>query len=331
MSNKKTYLLSIAGVVLFLAFLSSFGLSELSVYGQSILGGSNISTATTSQSSAPKQTQPLVTKTSSASPITWANAMVDNIRFKDSLSWTFGGKSQRGWYLYVPLIKQTIGTEAEPNTPDFASAVAVWQQKNWLPATGTIERETLYQMIKNWQAQRLNRSQYPTEDKLLTAPIADFYDPNRSYELLKVERETYAAYKRMIAAAAKDLNLKISKNGEFAPDEKYLRIISAFRSREYQAKLRAADPAAGRAGLARHSPHFTGNALDIYVGGEPVETENYNRAVQVQTPVYKWLVKNAARFGFYPYYYEPWHWEYVPQNIYRQASPIQNNTVTPKD
>src|SRR5258707_428721 len=65
--------------------------------------------------------------------------------------------------------------------------------------------------------------------------------------------------------------------------------------------------------LAVNSPHFTGRALDLYVGGDPVDTGDANRAVQVNTPVYKWLVKNADKFGFYPYYYEPWHWEYKPE------------------
>ena len=118
----------------------------------------------------------------------------------------------------------------------------------------------------------------------------------------------------MIAAASKDLGkeLKFTANGELAPDEKFLRIISAYRSPEYQAQLRKREPNAGRAALAKNSPHFTGQALDIYVGGEPVTTKDVNRAIQVQTPAYKWLVKNAHKFGFYPYFYEPWHWEYVP-------------------
>jgi len=48
------------------------------------------------------------------------------------------------------------------------------------------------------------------------------------------------------------------------------------------------------------------------VGGEPVSTDDRNRAIQVNTKVYQWLVKNAESFGFYPYFYEPWHWEYRP-------------------
>jgi LAS superfamily LD-carboxypeptidase LdcB len=141
----------------------------------------------------------------------------------------------------------------------------------------------------------------------LTGPADDFYDSSREIHLLKVERETYAAYKKMIAAAVKELNLK-------SENRKFLKIISAYRSREYQENLRRKEPNAGRAGLAVNSPHFTGRALDIYVGGEPVTTKDANRAIQVETPVYKWLVKNAERFGFYPYFYEPWHWEYVPKN-----------------
>ncbi|MFN7141357.1 MAG: D-alanyl-D-alanine carboxypeptidase family protein, partial [Limisphaerales bacterium] len=31
-----------------------------------------------------------------------------------------------------------------------------------------------------------------------------------------------------------------------------------------------------------------------------------------QSPVHKWLVLNAEKFGWYPYQNEPWHWEYNP-------------------
>jgi len=75
--------------------------------------------------------------------------------------------------------------------------------------------------------------------------------------------------------------------------------------------LRRQSPNAGSAGLAVHSPHTTGRALDLFVGGDPVDTKDSNRAIQVNTPAYRWLVRNAERFGFRPYFYEPWHWEYV--------------------
>ena len=151
--------------------------------------------------------------------------------------------------------------------------------------------------------------------QLLLAPSTDFYDPSRPEELRQVERETYAAYRRMLAAAAADtsLGLKLEPTGELAESEKFFKIISAYRSKEYQERLRKLDPAAGRAGLARHSPHFTGRALDLYVGGyDPVSTKDDNRLLQTQTKAYRWLVRHAESFGFRPYYYEPWHWEYVP-------------------
>lgn len=235
-------------------------------------------------------------------------AVEQNSQLKNTLKWTFGSKAQTGWYLYVPLIQRLISTKAAPETEEFANALAKWQHKSNLEANGILNESTILKMVEFWQSQRLNRSDYPAENELLTAPIADFYDPTRAVELLKVKQDAYTAYKKMVAAAMADKSLKLKA------DDKFLKIISAFRSREYQAKLRQQSPNSGRIALAQNSPHFTGCALDIYVGGEPVSTKDENRAIQVETPVYKWLVKNAEKFGFYPYYYEPWHWEYAPKN-----------------
>lgn len=234
-----------------------------------------------------------------------------NAELKNSLQWVFGKKNQTGWYLYVPLIQHTIKTSENSDSENFAGAVAAWQKQKGLSATGVIDQNTLLALVKFWQSRRLGKSADAPENTLLTAPADDFYDSSREEINRKVEREAYAAYKKMAAAAVKELKLK-SENGNLAKDERFLKIISAYRSREYQEGLRRKEPNAGRAGLGVNSPHFTGGALDIYVGGEPVTTKDENRAIQVQTPVYKWLVKNAERFGFYPYFYEPCHWEYVP-------------------
>src|SRR2546425_249063 len=157
-----------------------------------------------------------------------------NAALQNELVWTFGGKQQRGWYLYDALINQSLNPQNEASSGGFAAAIA-----------------------------------------------------DRS------------------------LNLAHTPEGGLAPTEKYFKIVSAFRSREYQDQLRRQSPNAGSAGLAVNSPHFTGRALDFYVGGDPVDTKDSNRAIQVKTPVYQWLVRNAERFGFRPYFYEPWHWEYV--------------------
>jgi len=231
---------------------------------------------------------------------------------KDELRWTFGGKQQRGWALYVPLIQHLIGTDEGAASSNFAASLARWQRSMGLSDSGVLDEATLMKMIETWQARRLKSRIYPQPDQLLTVSPEEFYDSSRAEELRQVERQTYAAYKRMLAAATRESSLQLATRaeGELAANEKYLKIISAFRSREYQERLRKLEPGAGRAALAVNSPHFTGRALDIYVGGEPVETRDSNRALQTQMPVYRWLVRNAERFGFCPYFYEPWHWEY---------------------
>lgn len=254
-----------------------------------------------------------VKTTAAVRPVSAGPAAARNAALRMDLNWVFGGKPQRGWYLYRPLIGRLLDTTHDVSSDGFASALERWQKKAGLGSTGVLDDSTLYAMIAEWQRSRLKDKTPAAASQLLTAPVSDFYDPSRVDELRQVERETYAAYKRMIAAAINDKSLGLGHNGrgELAPSEKYLKIISAFRTREYQDKLRRESPNAGSAGLATNSPHFTGRALDLYVGGEPVETKDANRAIQIQTPVYQWLVRNADRFGFRPYYFEPWHWEYV--------------------
>ena len=244
------------------------------------------------------------TKSSRMRPV-FDHAASRNEVLKSELTWSFGGKSQRGWYLYSPLISSMIGAENEPASARFALKLSSWQGANGLQQSGVLDEKTWSQMVTALQSNRLQSITAPADDQLVTAPISDFYDPTRAEELRRVERRTYKAYRRMIKAAAEDPSLKLS------PGDKYLKIISSFRSQEYQDQLRKQSPTAGRAGLAVNSHHLTGKALDLYVGGEPVSTKDENRAIQIKTPAYRWLVKNAARFGFQPYFYEPWHWEYV--------------------
>lgn len=257
------------------------------------------------QSSRPNRNSPVkpAVRISDSNPSAFTTAAGQNAVVRNELSWTFGGKQQRGWYLYDLLISKTLGTRDDPVTVDFAGQVAAWQKKRGLRADGVLDNEALMALVSQWQSARLKNRAPAEPDQLVTAPPSDFYDPGRPAELRLVERNAYEAYKQMIAAAASDLKL--------APTSKYLKIVSSYRSREYQDQLRANSPNSGRAGLAVNSPHFTGRALDIYVGGSPVDTKDSNRAIQVNTPAYKWLVHNAERFGFRPYFYEPWHWEYV--------------------
>jgi hypothetical protein len=240
-------------------------------------------------------------RSSSSNTKNFSAAAASNATLRNELTWTFGGKQQRGWYLYDLLISKTLDTEHDTITDDFAATLAGWQKKRGLGADGVLDEKSLMALVSQWQSNRLKVRTPATAEQLVTVPPSDFYDPGRAPELRQVERNTYEAYKRMISAAAEDLKA----TGQ------YLKIVSAFRSREYQDELRRKSPNAGSAGLAVNSPHFTGRALDLYVGGSPVDTRDSNRAIQVNTPAYRWLVHNAERFGFRPYFYEPWHWEYV--------------------
>jgi hypothetical protein len=262
-----------------------------------------------SKSEAPVKPAVRITEAVNAATTTkhsvYAAAALSNVTLRNELAWTFGGKQQRGWYLYDLLINKTLDSKHDTITDDFAAKLASWQKKRDLSADGVLNEDSLMALISQWQGDRLKDRTPATAEQLITAPPSDFYDPERAPELRQVERNTYDAYKRMIAAAAADPELNLD------PSEQYFKIVSAFRSREYQDDLRRKSPNAGSAGLAVNSPHFTGRALDLYVGGSPVDTRDANRAIQVNTPAYRWLVRNAERFGFRPYFYEPWHWEYV--------------------
>jgi zinc D-Ala-D-Ala carboxypeptidase len=269
--------------------------TRMKYFGIILIG---LTVVVSAQSPRPR-TKPTVASTSS-----FATAAATNVTLRNELTWTFGGKQQRGWYLYDLLIGKTLDTRHDAASSDFAVALATWKRKRGLSADGILDEDALMSMVSQWQSNRLKNRAVAQPDQLLIAPAADFYDPSRADELRQVERNTYSAYKEMLAAAKADPDLKLPA--------KYLKIISAFRSREYQENLRKKSPNAGSAGLAvNNSPHFTGRALDLYVGGDPVDTRDANRAIQVNTPAYRWLVRNAERFGFRPYFYEPWHWEYV--------------------
>ncbi len=243
---------------------------------------------------------------------TMREASLENATLKENLNWGFGGKSQRGWSLYWSLISQFLSFDGRGESEAFAISLSRWQQRMQLPDSGILDQASWLKMVEQWQARRSKDRTISASKKLITIAGAEFYDPERPMELRQLEVETYHAYKKMMVVAARDLNLPLDAAGKIAAAEKSLKIISAFRSPEYQQKLRAQSPNAGRAGLAVNSPHFTGRALDLYVGGDPVSTKDANRALQTNTKAYRWLVKNAERFGFIPYFYEPWHWEYNP-------------------
>jgi D-alanyl-D-alanine carboxypeptidase len=121
---------------------------------------------------------------------------------------------------------------------------------------------------------------------------------------------------RLAATAWQALVAEASTAGIKSP---LLLPISGYRSSKRQAELwQIALKKYGSAEKARlwvappgHSAHHSGRAIDLWLGFG-ISSNNIQK--MRATPVHKWLVKNAATFGFYPYEREPWHWEYNPPN-----------------
>jgi LAS superfamily LD-carboxypeptidase LdcB len=138
----------------------------------------------------------------------------------------------------------------------------------------------------------------------------------------RVRADVWAAYQRMVEAARLELpSLK--------DDPKALTIFSAFRSPEADAARCDAEGNCDGLRRAACSAHRTGAALDLNVGwiqGVAADsTSPENRLLQTRTAPYRWLVMNAARFGFVNYPYEPWHWEWVGD----AAKPAESTGAAP--
>ena len=96
-----------------------------------------------------------------------------------------------------------------------------------------------------------------------------------------------------------------------------LRAVSGYRSSARQAELfadavaRYGSPEAARKWVAPpgSSAHQSGRAVDLDMG---LPNGSSQVAAQRLTARWRWLAANAARFGFFPYPAEPWHWEWNP-------------------
>lgn len=59
------------------------------------------------------------------------------------------------------------------------------------------------------------------------------------------------------------------------------------------------------------SIHRTGKAVDMKISTKYPNSKGYVEKLK-KTDVFKWLMRNAHKYGFYNYPAEPWHWEYNP-------------------
>src|SRR5262245_33781597 len=95
-------------------------------------------------------------------------AAEQNARFKLELNWTFGGRPQRGWYLYTPLIQRLLNTDSAPETTAFAEELAVWQRSAGLAPTGGLDQPTWLKMVGAVQSRRRKGRPTPAPDGLTT-------------------------------------------------------------------------------------------------------------------------------------------------------------------
>lgn len=243
----------------------------------------------------------------------WGGAAFANAVSLHALEWAPFGRAEWGWETYLPLIRREITTDCAPGSPGFAIALAAWQGRYGLPATGVFDAAGFQVFRGVWQERRpfvMARVRGECPDP---PPIAQlgYLSPDEEHaeritRLLR--RDVLAAYRRMAEAARAEVP-------EIAADPELFKIFSGFRDPEADAARCAAEGNCDGVRRAACSPHRTGTAVDIHVGhvaGLGVDdTSPPSRLAMSRGAAYRWLADNAARFGFVPYVFEPWHWEYV--------------------
>jgi LAS superfamily LD-carboxypeptidase LdcB len=144
----------------------------------------------------------------------------------------------------------------------------------------------------------------PAEASLARATPAESYGG----KTIALRPGALAAYRAMTAAARRDLP-------QLAADKRLMTLFSGYRSPDADDARCAAEGDCQGVVRASCSAHRTGLALDIDLGAAPGEridsADDANRLFISRSAPYRWLVANAGRFGFVPYPFEPWHWEWT--------------------
>ncbi|CAL1692096.1 hypothetical protein MMB232_02252 [Brevundimonas subvibrioides] len=243
----------------------------------------------------------------------WAGQAFANAISEYALEWSPFGTTEWGWVTYVPLLQKELGTDCEANTPAFAAALAGFQTRYALTPTGVFDQPT-FLVLKGLLQERRPFVMARVRDECPDPPplnqlgylVESEEHADRLTRLLR--RDVLDAYRRMVAAARAEVP-------QVRNDPERLQIFSGFRDPEADAARCAAERNCDGLRRAVCSPHRTGTAVDLYVGellGMGVDSTNpASRRHMTQEPTYRWLVRNAGRFGFVPYIFEPWHWEYV--------------------
>lgn len=240
----------------------------------------------------------------------WVAAAEINAGSLTSLVWSPFGRGETGWDIYVPLIQREVATDCPPASEGFAAALAGWQQSQGFAPDGVFSEAGFLAMKAVVQRRRpfvavIASGACPETPDLITEARRD---EGYGGKTVWMRPSALTAYRKMAAAARAEVP-EIGSN----PDS--LTIFSGYRSPSADAARCLAEGNCDGIVRARCSAHRTGLAADLYVGnaeGFPADsTADPNRLFMTRTATYRWLLANAARFGFVNYPFEPWHWEWT--------------------
>lgn len=223
---------------------------------------------------------------------------------------TFFGRLERGWAVYEALIMRDIHTDCPGPTPGFAAALSRWKAAHGLGPSGTVDDSVLGFFRHVWSARRpfvaVSKQSCPPpppEQALAKAAPAESYGG----KIILLRASALAAYRRMVAEAR--------RSAVVANDHRLFTIFSGYRSPDSDAARCAAEQNCQGVVRAACSAHRTGLAMDLFLGAAPGfgpdSSNDLNRLYIARASAYRWLVRNADRFGFVNYPFEPWHWEWT--------------------
>ena len=246
-------------------------------------------------------------------PADFAAAARFNAAAETSLLVAPFGRNEMGWGAYGPLAAATLQTPCASDSPGFAKALAAWEGAHGLVASGALDAAALQTFKGIWQERRpfvmLRLADVcpppPADADLETLAPQETAGGDKPVQLRKT---TAAALRRMVAAAR-------AEEPALTADPLLLTVFSGYRSPAYDAARCASENNCQGLVRASCSAHRTGLAVDLDVGSEPGfpldASVDSNRLAQTNGPAYRWLVRNAGRFGFVNYAFEPWHWEWT--------------------
>ena len=242
----------------------------------------------------------------------WSQAVQANAASLHDMAWSLPAKDSVGWEIYAPLVGQELASSCPADSPGFAADLARWQSAHGLPPSGLMDAQSFQTMWVGMlrrrpfvQAMRDGCPAPPDAGELEAAGADETFGGQTA---ILARRDALQAYRTLLAAAR-------AEAPAIRADPGALKIISGFRPPQADGTDCPPGQACFKLTRASCSAHRTGLAFDLYLGAapgrDPTSTADDNRLYQSQTPAYRWLVARAAGFGFLPYPYEPWHWEWA--------------------